>query len=141
MKKRVLILLLSGAILFSGCHKAEPQTAQPTVPGTSDYIDFQKESAGMTPESAREILANENADKRSAEYRDAVYTVNGTAAQKIIADAQTAKKETERVKSLFQDLAFRFLNGEGFESAAVRKALMKIGSWNKPYETKDLTEG
>jgi len=131
MKKIIsaaLLLLLLGGLC--GCQSEEnPQTAEP-----AHYIEFleKEETEIMPPEKAAEVLQAENADPATEEYREATYSYNKATVATVIKEAQTAKKQTEEVKEVFEGVFFRFLNGEAkFENEAARKKLIKLGLWEK----------
>lgn len=135
MPKRIFSFIIIGALALSltACHERKEEIANPSKPYIADEnaIDYKEESEKepMTLEDAKEYLASEDADPKTPEYRRAVLAVNSNTAHLTIKEAAETKEITEEVQELFEGVAFRFIEGEQFGSAAVQNYLIKLGTY------------
>ncbi len=132
-----LFLIISLLLCASACKEKQPQdqegdTPPVTVtPEVKDNIDFRNEADKMTPADAKEYLKQEENDETSAEYKEAVYTVNENLAEKYINESKELKAPTEETIALFEGIRFKFLQGEGYASQTVKKGLLPLGTYEK----------
>lgn len=139
--KKILSFLLIAMLLLSliGCKK-EPEAAEQQSQGQTQtpewakkpegegYIDFRAEAKAPTVSEAKKILANESVDKASAEYRQAVYTVNESAVNTEVEAAKEAGKPSERAKVYFKGISFYFIEGDTFANQEIYKRVLKKGT-------------
>jgi len=136
--RKILSLLLIVILLLSAAACKEPQPPQEdtpppvsTTPEVKDNLDYRDESKAMTADEAKDYLEQEDTDKSSVQYKEAVYTVNQSLASKYITESKTSKAPTEETKTLFAGIYFRFIEGEGYASKTVKNTLQSLGSYEK----------
>ena len=146
MKKILSIIIISGLLCsLAGCKKpnATPQQVTPQQEQTSPtpswalppegegYIDYKAEQAELSVNDALALVQDPQADPKSAEYRNAVYTINENYAAEVIGNAYATSEQTPEVKTLFNGIAFSFIEGEDFANAEIRNRIRKLGSFEK----------
>lgn len=131
--KRIFSLIIIGMLLLSlsACKEQDNTTATPSEPYQKDeqMMDYKEEAKEMTVEAAEEYLSREDADPKAPEYRQAVMAVNSSSALEVIQEAQESKEITPEIQALFDGVAFRFIEGDQFGSAAVQNHLIKLGTY------------
>lgn len=137
MKKILSFFLIIAALCtLVGC-KEEPAPTPEWMqePAVKDYVDFRNEAPEVTVEEAETIIADENADKSTAEYRQAVYTANEAVLNDTIAAAKEEGEQTEQLDTFFAGIYFYFIEGDAPQSTAVKGRLTKKGTYSKDEET------
>ena len=137
MKKTVSFLLIIATLCtLAGCKKEPAPTPEwMQEPAVKDYVDFRNEAAEVTVEEAQTVVADENADKTTVEYRQAIYTVNEAVLSETIEEARAEDEQTEQLNTFFAGIYFYFIEGDAPKSTSVKSRLFKKGTYAKDEET------
>ena len=136
--RRLISLFLIIILMFSlsACRVQEaPQddVTPPvsTTPEVKDNIEFHEQAEKMTVDEAESYLETDKAEETSAQYKEAVYTVNQNLAASYIAESKESNSATEKTKKLFDGICFKFVEGEGYTSQTVKNGLLRFGTYEK----------
>lgn len=136
--RRIISLLLIIILMLSLTACKEQETPRndvtplvSTTPEVKDNIDFHEQAEEMSVADAKTYLQKEEADETSAQYKEAVYTVNESLASQYIADSKDRNAVTEETKQLFDGIYFKFVEGEGYTSQTVKNGLLPLGAYEK----------
>lgn len=150
MKRAVALWVLAGMIFtLTACKKEITPTNEPAKPSEwvektpnaegqpadPDLVTFWDAQPEMKMDEAQAIIAREDADVTTEEYRQAVYTLNEEVATQIVEEAAKTKTQTVAVKELFSGIFFKFIEGDSFKSKEVAKQLSKKGTYALEPET------